>query len=413
MSTFEFQHFCFFRTEVERLQYCLFVAHQQLEIKKREYLDLKKRADFNETSLTLMETRRKLVNFRRRQRKRKKRLLQENEKRLVQLPSSPVIDHSAVLLQTFSQIHGLEDIIKLQDHPKVKSLCTNRKFQTLLNLIPVVTELNSLVGIPQVKQSIFQKIMFNVQFAIKKVEHVQILGPPGVGKTRLSMILAKLMFALGIVKTDTVVCASRNTMIGKYLGHTAQMTAKVIESARGGVLLIDEVYSFGSPNNNDSFSKEMIDTLNPELSDVTKEPFVCIIAGYKKQVNECFLDQNPGLRRRFTFTIHIETYNHKEMFLIFQKLCETNQFHLDPHSIPDIQQLFQKNEARLLYFAGDIQTLFQKTIMFCGLRYVKITTEVCQKALISVKDVEQGFQVLLQGREPQENHDLFLSSMYT
>ena len=49
-----------------------------------------------------------------------------------------------------------------------------------------------------------------------------------------------------------------------------------MESAKGGILLIDEAYSLGSPDGRDSFSKECIDCINQFLSE-NSEDFVCIL----------------------------------------------------------------------------------------------------------------------------------------
>ena len=49
-------------------------------------------------------------------------------------------------------------------------------------------------------------------------------------------------------------------------------------SAKGGVLLIDEAYSLGNEDKKDSFAKECIDTINQNLTE-GKADFICIIAG--------------------------------------------------------------------------------------------------------------------------------------
>ena len=147
--------------------------------------------------------------------------------------------------------------------------------------------------------------------------HTIIEGPPGVGKTQLGKILAKIYLSLGIIQSNKFRIATRKDFIGEYLGHTAIKTQKVIDSCMGGVLFIDEAYSLGNGDSKkDTFSKECIDTLNQNLSE-NKGKFVCIIAGYKENLEHDFFSVNPGLQRRFPFRYSIEKYTSKELIEIF------------------------------------------------------------------------------------------------
>ena len=62
----------------------------------------------------------------------------------------------------------------------------------------------------------------------------------------------------------------------------------MIDKSIGGILFIDEVYSLGNIEKRDSFSKECIDTLNENLTSKKKTDFICIIAGYKDDIKDCF-----------------------------------------------------------------------------------------------------------------------------
>jgi len=92
----------------------------------------------------------------------------------------------------------------------------------------------------------------------------------------------------------------------------------MIDAAKGGVLFIDEVYSLGNAEKRDSFSKECIDTINENLT-TKKTDFICIIAGYKEDIKDCFFAYNAGLERRFPIRFHIDEYNASELFSIFKK----------------------------------------------------------------------------------------------
>jgi len=87
---------------------------------------------------------------------------------------------------------------------------------------------------------------------------------------------------LGIIREAKVVVARRSDLVAGFLGQTAMKTQEVIDSAKGGVLLIDEAYSLGNEEKKDSFAKECIDTINQNLTE-GKGDFICIIAGYKEE----------------------------------------------------------------------------------------------------------------------------------
>ena len=100
-----------------------------------------------------------------------------------------------------------------------------------------------------------------------EIMHIQITGPPGVGKTTLAGMLAEIYLVLGFLKNDEIVKAKRSDLIGEYCGQTAVKTQKVIDLAEGGVLLLDEAYSLGNRFKKDVFTKECIDTINRNLTE--------------------------------------------------------------------------------------------------------------------------------------------------
>ena len=121
----------------------------------------------------------------------------------------------------------------------------------------------------EVKKIIFDQLIYYLQnLDDKNVDmlHTVIVGPPGVGKTQLTYIIAKIYNKLGFLKTDKVICAKRDDLIGEYIGQTAPKTRKILESALGGVLLLDEVYAL-SPNSEKDFAREAIDMINVYLSE--------------------------------------------------------------------------------------------------------------------------------------------------
>jgi SpoVK/Ycf46/Vps4 family AAA+-type ATPase len=252
--------------------------------------------------------------------------------------------------------YSLQDLIE-----KCKSRKRKRNLEELKlsYLLKPLEKLDNMIGMANVKQSIVDQILYYIQnLDDADMLHTIIEGPPGCGKTTVGQILGEIYCCLGIIKTSKFVIAKRSDLIGEYLGQTSIKTQKVIDSAIGGVLFIDEAYSLGNSRKTDSFSKECIDTINQNLSEKAGE-FVCIIAGYKDDLDSCFFAYNPGLRRRFPWKYTITKYSSDELRLIFIKQVLENGWKLDNKNVGN-RKWFESNNKYFINQGGDILTFFSK-----------------------------------------------------
>jgi len=220
-------------------------------------------------------------------------------------------------------------------------------------------ELDNMIGMNQVKLDIVEHILYYLQRLENNntdLLHTVIEGRPGCGKTELGKILGKIYLAMGILKNNIFKKVSRTDFVAKYLGQTAIKTEELIDSCNGGVMFIDEVYSLGNKLVSDSFSKEAIDTLNLKLTEM-KNNFICIVAGYPREIEDCFFSYNPGLKSRFPIKFSIDPYSPKELFKIFSKIVAEAQWQMDEtinHTF------FKKNYDKFKYSGRDMETLFTK-----------------------------------------------------
>ena len=61
--------------------------------------------------------------------------------------------------------------------------------------------------------------------------HMSFTGKPGTGKTTVAIRMAQILHHLGYVRRGHVVVATRDDLVGQYVGHTAPKTKDVIKRA--------------------------------------------------------------------------------------------------------------------------------------------------------------------------------------
>lgn len=291
-------------------------------------------------------------------------------------------------------INTLDDLIFVAK--KYGTLTPFNKFSVdvkiLHRLIEPLEKLRDVIGMDDIKTQIVDQIVASLLnfYDTDILFHTIIKGPPGVGKTLLSKILGEIYVNIGVLKNNggklLFKVVTRSDLIGKYLGHTAIKTQEVIDSCEGGVMFIDEVYSLGNSETKDSFAKECIDTLNMNLTE--KKNFICIIAGYPKEIEECFFAYNPGLKRRFPFTYEINSYSSSELSKIFiSKIKKANWDIMFDQSELDL--FIQENIKDFNHFGGDIDNLILNCKITHGRRIFGKSTELIKK--LTIEDIKDGF----------------------
>ncbi len=213
------------------------------------------------------------------------------------------------------------------------------------NVSDCLKKLDGMVGLGSVKREIENLTSF-LNLQIKRGEtntfqgkHYVFTGNPGTGKTTVARIMADVFKTLGIVSRGQLVEADRSKLVAGFSGQTAIKTNQLIDTAIGGVLFIDEAYTLKS-SDNDSFGAEAIDTLLKRLED-DRGKFICIVAGYTDQMHD-FIDSNPGLKSRFTQTIHFEDYTPDELTQIFLNLAFAKKFTVDASTEAAIHRQFEQ-----------------------------------------------------------------------
>jgi probable Rubsico expression protein CbbX len=148
-------------------------------------------------------------------------------------------------------------------------------------------------------------------------------GPPGTGKTTVAMRMAEILHRLGYLRKGHVVIATRDDLVGQYIGHTAPKTKEMLKRAMGGVLFIDEAYYLYKPENERDYGQESIEILL-QVMENNRDDLVVILAGYKDRMDR-FFTSNPGMRSRIAHHIDFPDYTADELVVIAKlMLAEQN-----------------------------------------------------------------------------------------
>lgn len=166
--------------------------------------------------------------------------------------------------------------------------------------------------------------------ATRPVLHMAFTGNPGTGKTTVALRMATILNRLGYIRRDHLVVASRDDLVGQYIGHTAPKTKEVLKRAMGGVLFIDEAYSLYRAENERDYGQETIEILL-QVMENQREDLVVILAGYKERMAQ-FFALNPGMRSRIAHHLEFPDYASDELVLIGQNMIAEQNYYLDTHA---------------------------------------------------------------------------------
>lgn len=243
-----------------------------------------------------------------------------------------------------------DSLVEYCGYVTVKKACDD-KVETVEDdertLEELLRDLNEMVGLVDVKQRVnnliayetIQQLRRNRGFnSTKNTLHMAFMGNPGTGKTTVARIVGHVYKQIGLLSRGHFVEVSRTDLIAGYQGQTALKVKKVIESAIGGVLFIDEAYSITENDHSDSYGRECITELTKALEDY-RDNLVVIVAGYTEPM-KFFFDSNPGLKSRFNTFIEFPDYTSMELSEILDSICKKNDYKMEDNLRMLINQYF-------------------------------------------------------------------------
>ncbi|MCC5635221.1 AAA family ATPase [Nostoc sp. CHAB 5844] len=238
--------------------------------------------------------------------------------------------------------------IRVSESSGVNPQIVTDELQECLNQLLSLTGLSAVKSTVQELVNIAKVAQLQAKAGIKApaiTRHLVFTGNPGTGKTTVARIIGEIYKNLGVLSKGHFIEVDRTDLIAEYLGQTAPKTAKVVESALGGVLFIDEAYSLVPDGRSDMFGQEAINTLLKMMED-HREDLVVIVAGYKGEMSR-FIASNPGLKSRFSRSIHFEDYSPLELTEIFKVRCEQHGYLLSEKTLEAVRHLVNQFEHQI------------------------------------------------------------------
>ena len=296
-----------------------------------------------------------------------------------------------------------------QENIKPKVVEDTRTIEELL------AELDSYIGLKNIKQAIRDFISY-LEFIKERKRHglktndkisinAVFLGNPGTGKTIIARLLGNILKSMGILSRGHVIEVDRASLVGQYIGETAQKTEKIINEAVGGVLFIDEAYTLAKKGGTtQDFGQEAIDLLLKRMED-KKGEFVVITAGYPEEMN-IFLESNPGLKSRFTHTFNFEDYTPDELIHILEFYLKKEEYIIDPEAQELLKKEFIKlyrNRDKTFGNARIVRNIFDEAKIHLGKRVVSMPPEMRTKDVLNTITVKDIARLVEKGKPKKYN----------
>ena len=247
----------------------------------------------------------------------------------------------------------------------------------------ILAELDGYVGLQGVKNEI-KAIVRNVKAKKEKgvkdkllKDHYLFTGNPGTGKTTFARKFGEVLNAIGALPTGQFVEISGKDFIGQYEGDSEANVKKYVSQAMGGVLFIDEAYALkGSGDGQLNYGLDAVNTLL-NLLENRKGEFVCIMAGYTKEMGE-LVRMNPGISSRCNVTIEFPDYSARELEQLFRKFLADNDeptvFTLDAKAeemLPKVCDRMYLKRSDTFGNAREVRNLFDLAVKRHRLREAK------------------------------------------
>jgi len=315
-------------------------------------------------------------------RERAAEIAREERQRKIEYMNSMPDDQPAGTVDEFMFKEGVQDQLDKLDND-------------LVGLIPVkkrVKEIAALLVLDKMRRKL------GFETAVPSL-HMSFTGAPGTGKTTVAVRMGQILAKMGYSRRGHVVLATRDDLVGQYVGHTAPKTKEMIKKAMGGVLLIDEAYYLYNAANDRDYGQESIEILL-NIMENNKDDLVVAVAGYKDRMDR-FFSYIPGMMSRIGNHIDFPNYSADELVKIAEVMARDLEYDIDADAYPVFKQYIEER-MKLPYFsnARTVRNAMDRARMNAAIRtFEKFAIEGENGGVCSIADLKsikaEDFQIIL------------------
>ncbi len=229
--------------------------------------------------------------------------------------------------------------------------------------------------------------------------HMSFTGAPGTGKTTVAVRMGQILAKMGYSRQGHVVLATRDDLVGQYVGHTAPKTKEMIKKAMGGVLLVDEAYYLYNASNDRDYGQESIEILLNVMEN-NQDDLVVAVAGYKDRMDK-FFSYIPGMMSRIGNHIDFPNYDADELVAISDVMMRDLEYDIDADAYPVFKEYITRR-MDLPYFsnARTVRNAMDRARMNAAIRtFERFAINGENGGICSVEDLKsirkEDFQVLV------------------
>jgi probable Rubsico expression protein CbbX len=278
----------------------------------------------------------------------------------------------------FNHIPKNSNLVNLKEHPQSISA------QNVLSEIE-----QEFIGLSSVKKRLreicAQLVIYQLTGQARGLGlHMCFTGAVGMGKSSVARYMAELLYNLGYSSKGHLITATREDLVGQYIGHTAPKTKEVLKRAMGGVLFVDEAYSLYRPENERDYGVEALEILLQVMENHRKD-LVVIFAGYADKM-DTFFKANPGLSSRVTHHVHFIDHTNSDLVGIAQKFLNEWEYRFGPSGEEALTtKLDEARTSPLFANARTVKNILEKARIQQARRISKLSDVLTKATLVTIQ----------------------------